>query len=288
MTGTKRLGVLLVYGPRPALFAEDDLALLQLLADQAATILESRALIDEASRVQVREATARLKEDFFSAAAHDLRTPLTALLSQTQLLRRRAVVNPEQPVDLKGLQRIEDETRRLIRFVNELLDVSRAEQGRLIGERESVDLVALAADLAARPRLSSHGIIVQADAPVVGFFNQKRIEQVLENLVENGIKYSPHGDTINVALWEQNGDAHIQVCDHGIGIPAEELPRIFERFHRGTNVNDRQFAGLGLGLFICRSIVEAHGGRIEVDSKLGEGTSVHVVLPLREELETSG
>ena len=89
-------------------------------------------------------------------------------------------------------------------------------------------------------------------------------------------------------MWPaQNGQAHFKVCDHGIGIPPEELPRIFERFHRGTNVNDRQFAGLGLGLFICRSIVEAHGGQISAESRLGQGTSIHVVLPLREQVGAS-
>src|SRR5207249_10395609 len=93
-----------------------------------------------------------------------------------QLLRRRAVMNPDAPVDLRGLQRVEDETRRLIRFVNELLDVSRAEQGRLLGERESVDLVALAAELADRPRANSQEITVEAEGPVIGIFDQQRIE----------------------------------------------------------------------------------------------------------------
>src|SRR5207249_2831704 len=116
--------------------------------------------------------------------------------------------------------------------------------------------------------------------PVVGIFDQQRIEQVLENLLENAVKYSPDGGDITIKVWAQDDEAHLTVRDHGIGIPAEELPRIFERFHRGANVNDRQFAGLGLGLFICRSIVEAHGGQVDAESTLGEGTSVHILLPL--------
>jgi signal transduction histidine kinase len=277
--GSKGLGAVLVYGSRPSLFVDDDLALLQLLADQTAIILQSRALADEAARVQAREETARLKDDFFSAAAHDLRTPLTALLSQIQLLRRRAALRPDAPADPRGLERVETETQRLIRLVNELLDVSRADQGRLLGQRQSIDLVTLARDLTARPRSELHLITVRADGPVIGTYDVARIEQVVENLVENAIKYSPEGGAIRIRAWQTADEAHLSVEDEGIGIPASEIPHLFERFYRAANVDDRKYAGLGLGLFICRSIVEAHGGHIDVTSDLGKGTTVHIALP---------
>src|SRR5207248_2830607 len=100
-----------------------------------------------------------------------------------------------------------------------------------------------------------HKVIVEAREPVGGLYDQRRIEQVIENLLENAIKYSPEGGKVWLKVWGQDTEAHVTVRDEGIGIPSEEIPRIFERFHRGANVNDRQFAGLGLGLFICRSIV---------------------------------
>jgi signal transduction histidine kinase len=167
----------------------------------------------------------------------------------------------------------------LIRFVNELLDVSRTEQGLILGEREWGDLVGLALDVAERRRSRLHEIIVDNEGPVVGFYDWGRMDQVLENLVENAIKYSPEGGDIRISVWKQNDEARIDVRDQGIGIPAKDLPHTFDRFYRGANVNDRQFAGLGLGLFMCRRIIEAHGGRIDVESVLGRGTTVHVSLP---------
>ena len=131
--GEKRLGVLVVYAPHAPVFAEEDMDLVQLLADQAAVILESRTLIDEAARVQAREEVARMKEDFLSAAAHDLKTPLTTLVGQAQLLEKRILRAPEAPVDLTSVQRLVREAQRLRTLVLELLDASRAEQGRLVG-----------------------------------------------------------------------------------------------------------------------------------------------------------
>ena len=130
--GDRRLGVLSVYARGAPIFADEDLALVQLLADQAAVVLESRALIDEAARVRAREEVARLKEDFLSAAAHDLKTPLTTLVAQAQLLERRATRHPEAPADLTSIQRMVAETNRLRTLVLELLDAARTEQGRLV------------------------------------------------------------------------------------------------------------------------------------------------------------
>jgi GAF domain-containing protein len=145
--GSARIGVLTVYAAQAPLFAEDDLTLTQLLADQAAVILESRALIDEAARMQAREEVVRLKDDFLSAAAHDLKTPLTALIAQAQLLERRAHRFPDRPIDIEGIRRMVGDAQRLRRLVTELLDVGRVEEGKLIGKREDLDLVALAQEM---------------------------------------------------------------------------------------------------------------------------------------------
>ena len=278
--GDQHLGALEVYTDRPLVFSEDDLSLTQLFADQAAVILESRALIDEAARVRAYEEATRLKEDFLSAAAHDLKTPLTTLVAQAQFLERRAEAEPSAPADVSGIKRIVLEAKRLSALVIELLDASRLEQGRLVGEREPIDLVELARDVASRDAYRSHHVTVSADAPVVGSYDLRRIGQVIENLVENAVKYSPEASEVQLALAQRDGHALIDVTDQGIGVPAPDIPHIFDRFHRGANVDDRRFAGMGLGLFICKGIVEQHGGRIWVDSAVGTGSTFHVALPV--------
>lgn len=278
--GSRRLGVLTVYAPSAPIFAEDDLQLVQLLADQAAVILESRALIDEAARVQAREEAARLKDDFLSAAAHDLKTPLTTLVAQAQLLERRAQRQPAAPADAEGIQRIVRESQRLRDLVLELLDASRAEQGRLVGLVEPVDIVDLAREICGRHSSERHRCLVDADGPVVGEYDPLRISQMVENLVENAVKYSPAGGEVRVKVSREGETGRLSVSDQGIGIPPADLPFIFGRFHRGTNVDDRRFSGMGLGLFICRGIAEEHGGRIWVESPAGRGTTFHVEMPL--------
>lgn len=278
--GETRLGVLVAHAPHAPIFAEDDLGLLALLAGQAAVILESRALIDQAARMQAREEAARLKDDFLSAAAHDLKTPLTALVAQTQLLERRAQRNPAEPADLASIKAMVGETQRLKRLVLELLDVARAEQGTLVGRRERVDLAALARDACALHATDLHRYTLDAPDRLEGYYDSMRIVQLLDNLLENAAKYSPSGGEVQVRLWLDGDSARLAVKDPGIGIPPSDLPHLFERFHRGSNVDDRRFAGLGLGLHICRGIVEQHGGSIwATSSGSGRGSTFHVALP---------
>ena len=276
----RRLGVLTVYSPYTSIFAEDDLALVQLLADQAAVVLESRALIDEAARVQAREEMIRLKDDFLSAAAHDLKTPLTTLIMKAQQLDRRAERNPEAPVDRNGLKMMVQEADRLKRLVLELLDAARAEQTTLLGPRTAVYLVGLARLVGERYQLDHHQYLVNASGPLIGLYDDLRIQQLFENLVENAIKYGPTGGVIRVELTSAQGQAQIKIHDQGIGIPGVDLEHIFDRFYRAGNADDRRYAGMGLGLFICRSIVEQHEGQISVTSQLGQGTTFQVTLPL--------
>ena len=119
-----------------------------------------------------------------------------------------------------------------------------------------------------------------AENPVVGTYDPQRIAQVLENLVENAVKYSPEATEVRIGVGQRDAQATLDVSDDGIGIPAEDLPRVFDRFYRAANVDDRRFAGMGLGLFICRGIVEQHGGRIWVESTVGAGSTFHVTLPI--------
>jgi signal transduction histidine kinase len=278
--GERRLGVLTLSAQRSPIFAGSDIELAGLLADQAAVILESRALIDHATRVRAREEATRLKEDFLSAAAHDLKTPLTTVVAQAEFLERRAVREPSAPADLAGIRRVVRESKRLASLVGDLLDATRLEQGRLVGEREPVDLATMAREICAHDAAGPISCDVDADIPVVGVYDRRRVEQLLQNLVENAKKYSPERTPVMVKVWQEHEEARVTVADSGIGIPAADLPQIFERFSRASNVDDKRFHGMGLGLFICRGIVEEHGGRIWVESEVGKGSTFHVALPI--------
>ncbi len=276
----RRIGLLLVLAPRSPVFANSDLELIQLLADQTAVILESKALMDQSAQVRAREEAARLKEDFLSSAAHDLKTPLTGIVTQAQVLQRRAQRDPSAPADGVGLERLLAQSHRLKDLVLELLDVSRLEQGSLVGEREPIDLTELIRRLKLHEQERWKRVQLSAEGPVIAAVDPPRFEQVVNNLIENALKYSPPSAPVRVALWFEGGEAHLSVHDEGIGIPVEDQPLVFERFHRARNVDDRRFAGMGLGLYIARGIVEQHGGRIWVESAAGQGSTFHVALPL--------
>lgn len=278
--GERKLGVLTAYARRPPVFAQDDLELVQLLADQAAVILESRALIDEAARVRAREQAARLKEDFLSAAAHDLKTPLTTIIGQAQALEARAAQDRRLAPELPSIQRLVREGQRLRSLVNELLDASRLERGALVGQTEPTDLAGLAREVAQGRSDVPMRLTVEAADAVVASCDRVRMAQVLENLIDNALKFSLPPSPVHVRVWAGDGEAHCLVSDEGIGIPAEDLPHIFERFRRAGNVDERRYAGMGLGLYISRGITEQHGGRIWAVSTPGRGTTLHIALPL--------
>jgi signal transduction histidine kinase len=280
--GQRRLGVLIVYAPRAPVFANSDLELMQFMADQAAVILESRTLIDESANLRAREEAVRLKEDFLSSAAHDLKTPLTSLVTQAQILHRRSERDPLAPADRAGLNRLLEQSLRLKNLMLELLDVSRLEHTSLLGELEEVDLRELLRTMVGREAAAWRRVELEADAdktPVIAAVDTLRFEQVLTNLVENALKYSPLETRVVIRVWLEDGEARVSVQDRGIGIPTQDQPLVFERFHRARNVDDRRFAGMGLGLYIARAIVVQHGGRIWLHSTPGQGSTFFVAVP---------
>lgn len=278
----RRLGVLTVYAKRAPIFVDDDLWLLDLLADQTAVVIEARALTHQVSQLRAREEATRLKEEFLSAAAHDLRTPLTVVLGQAELLARRAARNPEAPTDPAGLARVVREARRLRELVNGLLDVQRLEQGGVLTNVEPADLGEIAEAVVARYADSGSRVrLHRPEVPIVVSMDRGRMEQVIDNLVENAIKYGPARGMPEVIV-EADGPtrARVAVVDHGIGIPTDERERVFERFYRASNATGITQTGLGLGLYICRRVVEAHGGTIWYEETAGGGTTFVVALPL--------
>ena len=278
--GGKRLGVLVVFAPQAPVFANSDLELVQLLADQSAVILESRALLDAAAAAQARAEATRLKEDFLSSAAHDLKTPIAGILTQAHVLERRLARQPDDPLIPVGVGRIIREARRLSALVLELLDASLLDQGRLLSMRESVDLVEVATGVCAHYASGPVACRVDAAEPVINWLDPVRIRQLIDHLVNNAVRFSPAGAEVLVRVWREPDATRLDVTDHGIGIPQRDLPRVFERFHRGLNVDDRRYAGLGLGLYLSRGIAEAHDGRIWAASTAGQGTTVSVSLPM--------
>jgi signal transduction histidine kinase len=288
-TDDRRIGVLTVYAERAPIFVEDDLWLLELLASQTGLLLEARTLTAHASELRAREDATRLKEEFLSAAAHDLRTPLTVVLGQAELMERRSIRSPERPIDPAGLARIVREARRLRDLVAELLDAQRLEDGRAVLDRSPADVREVVSAIRDRHAGSGVQIGVRLPAePLVSAIDRPRIEQVLDNLLENALKYGPAGGAPEVAVAQADGHARISVIDRGVGIPEAERERIFERFYRASNAHDVTDTGLGLGLYICRRIVDEHGGRIRHEETPGGGSTFVIDLPLEPSVQAAG
>jgi two-component system sensor histidine kinase BaeS len=222
----------------------------------------------------------RLRE-FVADVSHELRTPLAALRTYTELQRDGAV---DEETRHEFLDRSREQLSRLEWMSANLLDLSRIDAGifpmdvRIGDLREPVRAaVEASAEVAAGRRIS---VTYAAPTTTVAIrFDRERMVQLVNNLVGNALKFTPPGGTVAVQILDRADAATIEVSDTGPGIPPAELPRIFDRFYRGTNVGDARASGSGLGLAIARSIVEMHGGFIEVASVLGEGTVFRVVLP---------
>ena len=280
-TDDRRMGVLTVYASRAPIFVEDDLWLMELLADQAAVLIEARTLTTHARELRVREDAALLKEEFLSAAAHDLRTPLTVVLGQAELVERRLQRDPASPVDVTSVGRIVREARRLRDLISDLLDAQRLEQGRVVMELVPADVCQIVE--AVRDRHAGAGVAIEVsrpDEPLVSSVDRPRLEQVMENLVDNAVKYGSRERPPLMEIEAVDGSVQVAVVDHGVGIPESERNRIFERFFRASNAQRVTDTGLGLGLYICRRIVEEHGGRIWHEPTPGGGSTFVVVLPL--------
>ena len=238
---------------------------------------------EQTARLEAQEAV-RVRDAFLSIAAHELKTPLTTLLGTTDQAQRRAARHGSATErDQRALGIIAEQARRLAQLLDDLLDVSRLESGQLTIERVPLDLGALARRVVEQLQATwaEHTVTLHTPAvPALVAGDGGRLEQVLQNLLENAIKYSPAGGPIVVQLARGATEIQLTVTDTGIGIPAEALPNLFRRFYRAGNAQAQHIRGSGIGLYVVSEIVNLHGGRVEVQSVEGQGTTVTIRLPL--------
>ncbi|MBI4728514.1 MAG: GAF domain-containing protein [Acidobacteria bacterium] len=278
----RALGVLWAGGGGPAL-GEYERRLLGLVADQAAVALANvRAYAHERESVRRLAELDRMKTDFIATITHELKTPLTSLLGYMTILRRRGDTLPaEQREEFFGIMSRQGE--RILRLIEELLQSSRIEAGAGRLRREHLDLAGLIDTVVTQMRsvAREHSISVSVPVQDLGIYGDPiAIEHILSNLLDNALKYSRADGTIAIEVADGCGEVRVSVSDEGIGIAEEDLPHIFDRFRQASG-GGRGRGSVGLGLYIVRGLVEAHGGRVWAESNQGRGSIFTFSLPRR-------
>lgn len=279
--GPRVIGLLLVADRRPdPRFTDEDLNLLLAVAGEASVAVENMRLHEELKRANaLLQEYDRLKSEFVAIIAHDFRKPLMAIRGFAELV----LEEPDIPADARQefMRTVISETEGLARLAEDTLLITRMETGESEYRWSEIDLGPFVLD-AVPLGLSEHSILMDIPAAFPKIVaDPDCLRQVLTNLVTNAIKYSPGGGSISVRCRER-GSQHvvIEVSDHGIGIPADQIPRLFQKFQRVRTEEHMRISGTGLGLYICRLIVEGHGGQIWVESEVGKGSTFGLVLPL--------
>jgi signal transduction histidine kinase len=245
-------------------------------AEETIHATEERLRLEEQRKVAERDA-------FLSVAAHELRTPMTSLRVAVQLLMRRLERGDFSDAEALGrsLRRVNDQSAKLTRLMNQLLDTVRLRAGHLECDLKLEDVTRLVEDAVEQSRATTdrHDIALSAPPSVMAQVDAVRLEQVITNLLDNAIKFSPEGGRIDVELSADNGTVRLAVRDRGVGVELGHRPHIFERFYRADREDQR--SGMGLGLHVSRNIVELHGGQIEAQFPSDGGTRLVVTLPRR-------
>ncbi len=233
----------------------------------------------------------QMKDDFISTAAHELRTPLTAVMGFVELLMQKNDHRFSPAEQREFLQLVYQKSEVLAHIIEDLLNLSRIRSGQMISLKKfPEDLSALVVKAVDAYAKMTHKHVFDLDLPEPGLrvlLDAGKIGQVLENLLSNAVKFSPVGGRITVGVRRTDGEARVTVADQGIGMSPQQLKRVFDKFYR-VDTSDSGTGGLGLGMNIVKNMVEAHGGRIWVESELGRGTQVHFTLPLEEGATEAG
>jgi signal transduction histidine kinase len=261
-------------------FRDEDLGALQTVAGQAAVSVENQRLHEQIKIANARlQEYDRMKSEFVAIIAHDFRSPLMAIRGFAELV----LEDTDLPLESRQefMQTIMDQTDDLARLANDTLLISRMETGEIQYEWREVELAPLILE-AVPLGLSRHSVVTDVPAGLTAIVaDADRIKQIVTNLLSNAVKYSPEGGAITVRVRER-GDQHvlIEVADQGLGIPADQVGRLFQKFERVRSDEHLRVSGTGLGLYICKKIAEGHGGQIWVESEVGRGSTFSVLLPV--------
>jgi signal transduction histidine kinase len=277
------------------LFGDGEARLAAAIAERAGPALENAALWADLQEQVTREQRAqRIKDEFLSIVSHELRTPLTSIQGYSQLLEARLRGSSAGEKEMSQMRVIRSQVGRMRRLVDDLLDVSRIDRrGGVSIEPEALDLAEEVREAVARTEREhpERHVTVEVSESLPVEADRDRIGQVLTNLLDNAVKYSPEGGPLVVRASPYGNGVELTISDEGVGIPAEQADQVFERFYQaeGGDSGGRNFGGLGLGLYITRAIVEAHGGEIRADpnGEAGRGTVIRVQLPRRAVARTS-
>jgi signal transduction histidine kinase len=281
LVGNRPIGMIALSRSEVDAFSADEVELLTLLGRLAATAVQNiRAYEAEHQTVEELRRLSALRADFVSLVSHELRSPMAAVIGAARTLQERwRTLAPEQREAFLAL--IGDETSRLAALIGDVLDTSRIEAGTFSYSFSDIDLTRLVEDSVTTATVGQEAVRVRAS--VVGSLpairgDRERLRQVLSNLIDNAIKYSPEGEEVVVRALGDDGRVQISVVDRGPGIPSDQQRLIFEKFGR-ADVPGGSKPGTGLGLFIARSIAEAHGGTLEVASHAEAGATFTLTLP---------
>jgi signal transduction histidine kinase len=262
-------------------FSIDDAHLLALFGDQAVAALTNiEAFERQRDALEQLERVNKAKSEFVSIVSHEFRTPLTGIQGFSEMMRDEDLPMPEMKEYAADINK---DALRLTRMINEMLDLDRMESGRMTLHREPTDLNAIVTEAVQRlqPNAPNHRIVLGLDEALPLLSGDRdRLTQVVANLLSNAVKYSPTGGEIEVRTAREGADVHLTVADQGMGIPADMLQSIWERYSRVDSEASRGIQGTGLGLPIVQQIAVLHGGRVWADSELGRGSVFHVVLPI--------
>ena len=279
------LGVLSIYTKSKDSFADEEIKFFSTLSNQAAIAIHNSRLYEQTKRQAVElEQTNKLQADFTAMIAHDLRSPLQTTIGAVSMMEDGLFgqINEEQK---KWLRKIDDTSHKLIDLVSDFLDVSKIEAGEIALVKEEIDLKNIIDETLESylPRSRSKGISLRnstdRDLPNI-HADPRRLEQVLSNLLSNAIKFTSENGIIEVAAYQEKDSVRIDVKDTGVGIPEDEIDSLFSKYQQTTSGKTSGHKGTGLGLVICKMIVEVHGGKIWVASQEGKGSTVSFSLPV--------
>ncbi len=286
VAGDEVLGVLDVQDNQPDRFTQSDRDVLSTMAGQIATALQNAGYFEEIQKTADRLREVDLvKSEFLASMSHELRTPLNSIIGYTEIM----LMGIDSELDaetLEDVQAIYDNAHHLLHIINDVLDLTKIEAGRLEMEMEEVpveDLIEAASKSVAGLMVDEKGVEFRVEAdgklPVL-WGDRRRLDQILNNLISNAVKFTEEG-SITLRAFAEDGWIRLEVEDTGVGIAREDHEKIFDRFQQLDQTVTKQREGTGLGLAITRELVQLHGGTVELESELGEGATFTVSLPVK-------